>query len=70
MKNIIESPDQHYTNQNDWWMIYDNDTKNIIIEPQQCSGYTSSPFTMVVSNDLENIEQYIINNNINLLENL
>jgi hypothetical protein len=70
MTNVIQSPQQVFTNQNDWWMIYDNVTKNIIIEPHQCSGYTSSPFTMVVSNDLENIEQYIINNNINLLENL
>jgi hypothetical protein len=64
MKKIIESPDQHYTNQTEWWMIYDNNTKKIIIDSQQCSGFTSSPHTMVVFDTLEEIQEYIEDENL------
>jgi len=43
-------------------MIYNADTKVIVIEPLQCSGYTSSPFTMVISDAKEELDQYIIEN--------
>jgi hypothetical protein len=64
MTNIIQSPDQHYTNQIEWWMIYDNNTKKIIIDPQQCSGFTSSPHTMAVFDTFEEIQEYIEDENL------
>ena len=45
-------------------MIYDADTKVIAIEPLQCSGYTSSSFTMVISNTEEVLLEYIKQNNL------
>jgi hypothetical protein len=59
---VIPFPSEVHTTENDWWMIYDGDSKDIIIEPQQCMGYTSSPFTMVISDNKEELEQYIIDN--------
>jgi hypothetical protein len=34
----------------------------IIIPPQQCSGGTSSPFTMAIADTKEELEQYIQDN--------
>jgi hypothetical protein len=50
------------TTDQDWWMIYNSDTKELVLEPQQCSGFTSSPFTMVVSDNKEELDQYILEN--------
>lgn len=50
------------TDENEWWMIYDADTKEIIIQPQQCLGGTSSQFTMVIADSKEELEEYILNN--------
>ena len=59
---VIPFPSEVYTNDQEWWFIYNSETKEIIIEPQQCSGYTSSPFTMIVTNSKEELEQYISEN--------
>jgi hypothetical protein len=50
------------TNETEWWMIYDTATLKVIIPPQQCSGGTSSPYTMVIADTREELEQYIIDN--------
>jgi hypothetical protein len=63
-EEIISSPDKVYTTEQDWWMIYDATTKQIIVEPQQCSGYTSSPLAMVIADAIEELEQYIADNNL------
>jgi hypothetical protein len=63
-EKIIPSPEEVHTTEQDWWMIYDASTKQIVIEPQQCSGYTSSPLTMVIADTLEELEQYIAENNL------
>jgi hypothetical protein len=47
------------TNETEWWMIYDPATLKVIIPPQQCSGGTSSPYTMVIADTKEELEQYI-----------
>ena len=59
---VIPFPDEVHTTDQEWWMIYDADTKVIVIEPLQCSGYTSSPFTMVVADAKEELDQYIVDN--------
>jgi len=58
-EQVIPFPDEVHTTEQDWWMIYNADTKLITIEPLQCSGYTSSPFTMVISDRKEELDQYI-----------
>jgi len=61
-EHVIPFPDEVHTTELDWWMIYDADTKVILIEPLQCSGYTSGPTTMVISDTKEELDQYIIDN--------
>jgi hypothetical protein len=43
-------------------MIYNAISKQIITEPQQCSGYTSNPLTIVVADTKEECDQYIADN--------
>lgn len=54
--------DSLLTNDMVWWMIYDANTLEIILPPKQCSGGTFSPFTMVISDTREELEQYIQDN--------
>lgn len=61
---VISSPQEVHTTELDWWMIYDADTKVIILAPQQCLGYTSSPLTMVVADSKEECDQYITDNDL------
>lgn len=61
-KEIISAPKGIHTTGQEWWMIYDANDKSVTIEPQQCSGYTSSPLTMVISDTKEELEQYISEN--------
>ena len=69
--NTINNPQNFLTTEDQWWMIHNAETKKIIIEPHQCSGYTSSPFTMVIGDTKEELEQYILENFIvsNQIEN-
>jgi len=59
---ILLQPKDVLTNEVQWWFIYNSDTKEIVVAPQQCSGYTSSPFAMVVADTKEELDQYIIEN--------
>jgi len=67
-EQVIPFPDEVHTTELDWWMIYDADTKVILIEPLQCSGYTSCPKTMVISDTKEELDQYIIDNKLLLID--
>lgn len=60
--STINNPHNFLTTEDQWWMIYETETKEIIIEPQQCYGYTSSPFTVVIGDTKEELEQYILEN--------
>lgn len=51
-----------HTTEEDWWMIFDPDSKKVIVKPQQCSGYTSSPLAMVIAETKDELNQYIIDN--------
>ena len=61
-QGTISSPKEIYTTEQEWWMVYDADTKDIVVEPIQCSGNTSSPLTMVVADTKEELEEYITEN--------
>jgi len=61
-QEAINSPQEVYTTEQEWWVIYDANTKEIASAPQQCSGYTSSPLTMVAADTKEELEEYITEN--------
>ncbi len=58
---VHTQPSNLLTTENEWWFIFSED-KHIVVEPLQCSGGTSSPHTMVVADTLEELEQYITEN--------
>lgn len=62
MINVYNPIENVETDQNDWWFVFDETSKNIIVEPQQCSGSTYGPYTMVVADTKEEIDQYIQDN--------
>ena len=47
-----------------WWFVFDPKTLLLLFPPQQCSGKTSSPHTLVVFTTLEECEDYISTNNL------
>jgi hypothetical protein len=47
-----------------WAMLYDEDSKDILMEPQQCSGTYTCADTLVVADTLEECEDYIKENNL------
>lgn len=63
-QDVIVSPDDVHTTEQEWWFVYDSTVNQITLSPLQCSGYTSSPLTMVVADTKEELEQYIIDNNL------
>lgn len=48
--------------QEQWWMLYDDETKILIECPLQCSGVTTSPHIMVIANSEEELLTYIEEN--------
>jgi hypothetical protein len=66
MMNVYKNPKNIETNQDQWWFIYEEASKNIIVEPQQCSGSTSGSRTMVVADTKEELDQYIVDNGLSL----
>lgn len=65
---IITDADNIETNVNQWNLIYNPLTKNIIVEPMQSPGYTSSPYAMVIADTKEEMDQHIADNNLNIIE--
>lgn len=65
-EDVISTVSEIQTTEQDWWFIYDADTKEGLSDPMQCKGFTSSPLTMIVSDSKEEIEQYITDNNITI----
>jgi hypothetical protein len=52
------------TNDTEFWMIYDDSENRIIVDPIQCSGFTSSPFKMIIADTIEELLQYADENDI------
>lgn len=50
--------------ENAWVFLYDEDTKKIQMEPQQCSGTYTCAYTLVVADSKEECDQYILDNNL------
>jgi len=50
------------TTQEQWWITYNSETKIILqgpFGPFQCSGYTSSPHTMVIADTEAEVLEFI-----------
>ena len=45
-----------------WVMLYDEETKEILDKPQQCSGSHTCASTLVVADTKEELDQYIVDN--------
>ena len=45
-----------------WVLLYDEESKEILMEPQQCSGTYTCACTLVVADTKEELEQYIADN--------
>jgi hypothetical protein len=52
--------------ENEWVFIYDADTKEILMSPQQCSGTYNCAQLLVVTGTLEELNLYIMDNNLKL----
>jgi len=52
------------TTQDQWIMMYDDETKNILLEPSQCSGSHTCAITLVVADTKEELDQYIVDNHL------
>lgn len=61
---VIPQPVNILTNQDQWWFIYNSETSLILQPPIQCSGKTSSPHTMIITDTEAESEEYIIQNNL------
>jgi len=60
--DVIPVVDGILVNETEWWMIYDAVTNKVIISPLQCAGGASSPYTMVIADSKEELNQFIIEN--------
>lgn len=58
MITTYTQPQNIETSEIDWWFLYDSENV-ILISPDQCTGITSSPHTMVVADTFEECAQYI-----------
>jgi hypothetical protein len=58
-------------NENQWFMLYEEESKNILIEPQQSSGFYTVVDILVVADSKEELDQYILENKLSsvILEN-
>ena len=48
--------------QDRWAMLYEQESKNITMEPQQASGFYNVVDVLVVADTKEELDQYIVDN--------
>jgi hypothetical protein len=52
------------TTSEQWWIIYNDETKTVIMGPMQCLGRVVSPHIMVIADTEEEILTYIKENDL------
>ncbi len=57
--NISLTENGIQTTQEEWWFVYDYETKKIIAHPEKGCMHIRSPFTIIVANTLEECQEYI-----------
>jgi len=50
--------------ENQWVMLYEEESKNILIEPQQSSGFYTAVDILVVADSKEELDQFITDSNL------
>jgi len=61
------------TDENDWWMIYENESKIVIEGIYQCKGKTSTSLdtlVMVIAETKEELQTYITDNGLTISEEI
>jgi hypothetical protein len=61
---IINEVDNIRTTAEQWWVIYNADTKIVAGDPMQCVSYVASPHVMLVADTEEEILAYIEENDL------
>lgn len=64
MINIIQEPNKYHLDENIHWIVYNSTTSFIVMGPHICTGYCFSPHTLVTGDTKEELDQYIIDNNL------
>lgn len=60
----VTVPGDFNVSDSQWWFLYDEATKKVIIGPRISSGKISSPHTLVVADTQEECENFISNNDL------
>lgn len=60
----ITDVDNILTTQEQWWILYNDETKIVEEGPLQCIGHTFSPLIMVIADTEEELLTYIEENNL------
>jgi len=60
----ITDVDNIETAQEQWWVIYNDEIKTVLEGPLQCSGYTSSPYVIVIGDTEKELLTYIEENDL------
>jgi hypothetical protein len=66
MINNYQQPKDFLIPNDVWWIVYEENTKQVIsyIQPPGERGYLSSPHILITTNIKEELEEYIINNDL------
>lgn len=72
MINNYQQPKDFLIPNDVWWIVYEENTKQIIsyIQSPAERGYLSSPHILVTTNTKKELEQYIVDNNLILSQEL
>lgn len=62
----ITDVDNIVTTQEQWWILYNDETKIILQGPFQCGGHTFSPHIMVIADTEEELLTYIEENSLEI----
>jgi hypothetical protein len=64
MINIYQQPKDFHISDNVWWIVYEDDSKEILsdIQEPQYRGFISSSSTLVTADTKEELEQFITDN--------
>jgi len=62
----ITDVDNILTTQEQWWILYNDETKIVEEGPLQCGGHTFSPLIMVIADTEEELLSYIEENNLTI----
>lgn len=70
LENFEPFPSGLQTTSDEWWFIYNQETKEIASKPMQCSALVYSPLTLVIADGLDECGQYISTNELSYPEYL